>query len=244
MSLTSPKILTLDQIQLYSNCPRKFGYTLAAETIQPQPDFFRESIKALVKQCYINRSQHGYNPQWDTVKARVNKLCFADVDMSNKEAFQFAHKRSVELLTVLHYWYHKHFSEESREALVNIPLSVTVNRTVIEETLDIAVLDSKYKLIPTIFNDTDILPNMLYNNMKFKSLLWLVYKETGVIPEVTNYLVITQQGIHPHKVFNKTHMDVIDKYVNFIIRAIENSVFYPSVSSQCDTCEFQKICTA
>lgn len=233
--------LSPTQIQSYSICPRQFGFELQVPPITKQ-DTFKENIKILIKQCYINRTQHGYNPQWETIKQRINKICFSEIDINNKEAFKLASKRAINLLGVMHVWYTKHFSIDSREALVNVPLQVTVNKTIISETLDIALLDAKYQVVPVIFNDTDILPNMMYNNMKFKTLLWLIYKEINIVPNVSEYLVITNQSIQVHKLFNKTHMDTIDNYVNFIIRAIENKIFYPSVSEHCNSCSFRDVC--
>lgn len=233
--------LSPTQIQSYSVCPRQFGFELQTPIISKH-DPFKENIKLLIKQCYINRTQHGYNPQWETIKQRVNKICFVDTDINDKEAFKLASKRAIQLLAVMHIWYTKHFSNDSREALVNVPLQVTVNKTIISDTLDIALLDTKYQVVPVIFNDTDILPNMMYNNMKFKTLLWLIYKEINIIPKVSEYIVITDLTVQVHKLFNKTHMDTIDNYVNFIVRAIENKIFYPSVSEHCSGCNFKDVC--
>jgi hypothetical protein len=243
MSLISPKTLTLEQIQTYSSCPRQYGYSIGAPKQPAEDNFIKSSIKTLVKQCYANRSQHGYDPQWDTIKSRVNKLCFVDTDINDKEAFQFAYKRSYNILRVMHHWYYKLFANDSVEGLVNIPLNVLVNKTIVQAQLDIALLDKEHKLIPIIFNDNDILPTMLYNNIQFKTLLWLIYKETGVYPELVYYFNITQESIHKHEVYNKTPVNVIENYVNFIVRGIENKIFYPSVNSQCSSCRFEKQCT-
>lgn len=237
-----PKTITLDQIQSYSICPRQFGFNIAETIDLPTKNAFRDNVKELIKQSYINRTQHGYSPQWETIKQRVNKLYFSSIDINDKEAFKLASKQSISLLNVMHYWYYKHFSNDTREALVNIPLQVTVNRTILETNLDLAFLDNKYNVIPALFNDNDILPNMLYNNMKFKTLLWMVYKQIEIIPDVSKYIFITDQTVQVHDIFNKTYMDTIDRYINFIIRGIENKIFYPSVSSHCDSCAFKNKC--
>jgi hypothetical protein len=244
MSQIYQQTLSLEQIQIYSSCPRQYGYSIGAPKPQaPEDHFIKSSIRTLIKQSYANRSEHGYDPQWDTIKSRVNKLCFKDININDKEAFQFAYKRSYNILRVMHHWYYKLFCNDSVEGLVNVPLNVLVNKTTVNAEIDIALLDSKHKLIPIIFNYNDILPTMLYNNIQFKTLLWMIYKETGVYPKLVYYYVINNESIHKHEVYNKTPLNVIENYVNFIVRGIENKIFYPSVNTQCDTCSYNKICT-
>lgn len=233
--------LTLDQLQTYSKCPRQYGYSIGAP--KPKDMSTRSIIKDLIKQAYANRSQHGYDPQWETIKSRVDKLVYENVDISNKEAYKLAYKRAMNLLSIMHQWYYKLFSKDDRDGLVNIPLNVLVNKTTITSNIEVAILDKHYQIVPIIFNDQDILPTMLYNNLKFKSLLWLIYKETDIYPKLTYYYQVTDSNISKHEIYNKTPLSTIENYMNFMVRGIENKIFYPSVSEQCNNCEYNSICS-
>ncbi|HLX54686.1 MAG TPA: hypothetical protein VKR58_12125, partial [Aquella sp.] len=89
---------------MYSACPRKYGYSILTAPSNKSPDNNKNAIKDLIKQAYANKSQHGYIPQWDTIKTRVNKIAYENIDISNKEAYSLAYKRSLSLLAIMHQW--------------------------------------------------------------------------------------------------------------------------------------------
>jgi CRISPR/Cas system-associated exonuclease Cas4 (RecB family) len=230
--------INLNQIQLYSSCPRKFGFVQSVPPTKQEDNIF----KTIIKQCYINRSQHGYDPQWETIKTRVNRHYFADVDIKDKEAFSTAYKQSLATITVLHYWYHKTFMSDNRHGIVNIPLGVQVSNSTIVASVDIILLDQKYGPVPLIFSDNYPSLLTLHNDIKFKTLLWLIWKETTYESKKTEFAITTSESIKYTSIYNKSSMDTIEKYVNFIVRGIENKVYYPSVNTQCNSCEYAKIC--
>jgi hypothetical protein len=71
----------------------------------------------------------------------------------------------------------------------------------------------------------------------------MIYKEINIVPELTEYIVIAPESVQVHKIFNKTHMDVINDYTNYLVRGMEHKIFYPSVSKDCNECPYKNICT-
>ncbi len=233
--------LSLEDIKTYSKCPRQYFYDKNAPSIRYK-DQYRSVIQTVIKQSYINRSQHNYDPQWETIKTRINKSYFENVDVSKKEVFEPIYRKSVATMQTMHYWYHKIFMEDLRPGIVNVPLTVDISNSVINLTVD-TLLDNKYEVVPLIFNDNNLTPIQLANNIEFKTIMYCIYKAIGVYPKVIEYAIITQDSVKYQKVFNKTPIDTIEKYVNFIVRGIEHKVFYPSVNEQCENCRFKDICT-
>ena len=246
MTLPQSKIsLTLDQIQNYSICPRQLGYKLingdnGNSSLSP----IRKIVKEIIKQAYINRAQHSYTPQWETIKARVNKACFEDIDINNKAQFKIIYEQSITILNILSGWYHKIFLSTKHEGITNVPLSVVINRTTISYQADLVLYDSDYGIIPVLFNDNDILPTMLYNNIKYKSILWLLYKELDVISKLSQYIFIGPNSLQVHNIYNKEDsIKRTGRYLEYIVTGIEKQIFYPCISSECNTCLYKDICT-
>lgn len=231
-----------DHIQTYSQCPRQFSFKYNSEYNFSKLDPNRESIKDLIKQCYINRTKHGYDPEWNTLKSRINKICFGHININNKIEFDLAYKKSISLLKLFHRWYYKEFKRDTRQGICNVKLSVPISSSIVDVTVDLILLDPKYKVVPIIFDDDSLLPEQLHNNIKIKSTLYLLYKEIGHYPSLFEYYSISPERIDIHHAYNKTQLDIIEKHVNFIVRGIEYKAFYTSVSEQCNSCSFQKIC--
>lgn len=226
--------LSLDQIKAYSICPRQFGFRENVQT-----SFRKNKIieHELIKQCYVNRSQHGYDPQWDTIKSRVNKYYFDPVDIKDKIAFQNAYQSSIKTIGKMHNWYYKIFIQDSRHGISNVPLSVEVSQSVITAFADLILIDKKYGPVPLLFSTEESIFS-LANDIGYKTFLWMIMKETGYNCKQTELVFETKYS----KLWNHSSMDTIEKYVNFIVRGIENKVYYPSVSAECNACEFRPIC--
>lgn len=233
--------LTLDDIQAYSQCPRQYAFRKNAG-LGMQSSKYRYIIREIIKQCYINRTQHNYDPQWETIKTRINKFYFENIDVSRKEIFEPVYRESIATMGTLHYWYYKIFNEDVRTGIVNVPVSLPVSNSILTTIIDVVLLDKQYGPVPIVFDNDKIIPNQLSTNIKFKSLFFMLSKELQVPVTVCEYGIITEQTVKYQKVFNKSAIDTIEKYVNFIVRGIENKIFYPSVNEQCNHCSFQQIC--
>ncbi len=234
--------ISLEQILTYSKCPKKYSfdlYNIKQKSINKND----EIIKNLIKEIYINRAQDGYTTQWETVKSRIDKICFKDINIKDKTAFNDAYNRSKNLLSIMHTWYYKYFSLDKREGLVNLTLDTQVDKLTISHTYDLIILDPNYKTIPIIFalNNWDY--TTLHNNLYIKLITWMLYKNLGYDSKVLEYWIPNSNSIEIRKIFNKTKMDILEKYINFIVRGIEYDIFYPSVNEQCNTCEYKNICT-
>ncbi len=233
--------IQLNQIAKYSACAQKYSLSQISLPTKTN-DGFKDHIKELIKQCYVNRTKSNSDPTWETVKNRINKICFEDADINNKEEFNEAYKLSIRLLTVMHHWYYKQFTKDKLTGFVNLPLSYFYGSFSIEETLDLVFLDNKFGIIPVFFSDIPIAP--LYNNIEYKSLLYMLYLETNVAPEVTDYLIIKEESVIRKRVVNKVEaIKQMGKHINHILTGISNKVFTPAVSEQCDSCEFKSICS-
>lgn len=235
-------ILTLDQVKRYSKCPRQFSFVESAGDIFSKPNPETQIAKTLIKQSYTNRSQHGYDPQWETIKTRINKHYFSSIDVSNKDIFQYTYKKSVAMMGVMHYWYYKVFLNDTRHGVANVPMSVDVSNSTINISIDAILIDNKYGPVPLIFNDDGQEAIELHNDIKFKSMLWMIWKNTGMVPKTVEFATVTTDSVKYQRIWNKTPMQTIEKYINFIVRGIENKIFYPSVNSQCNHCAFKQIC--
>ncbi len=219
------------------------GYELVSPLVSKVPVSKDTIVKDIIKQCFINRSQHSYNPEWETIKARVNKACFESIDINIKEDYEKAYQLSIQCLQILHYWYYKSFTLDTREALINVPINLLVSNSTINAQIDIVLLDNKYGAIPIVFSN-GLSPNSLYNNIETKGLLWLLYTQLEKYPTKYEYLVINERVVDTNILFAKSDsIDRIGKYIVHIVKSIESQVFYPSVSEACNSCRFSSICT-
>ncbi len=200
-------------------------------------------IQDVIKQSYINRTKHGYDPQWETIKARVNKAYFESVDINDKDLFRATYTSSVHTLDLLNRWYYKHFLADKRSGIVSVPLRVQIDKSLVIATADIVLIDEKNGPVPLIFGSNDMPANMLYNSIKFKGLLWLIKQETGMYPKVAEYITINE-SIQVSKVFStERSIDNTKMFVSSIVKNIQQQIFYPSVNEQCHICPFKDICS-
>lgn len=233
--------LSLNDIKIYSKCPRQYSYLRQVE-IPTKTSSYRTIIKQIIKQCYINRTQHNYDPQWETIKTRINKFYFEHTDVTKKEIFEPVYRESIATMATLHYWYYKIFMEDPRHGIVNVPIETEISNSTVNIIIDIVLLDKKYGPVPVLFDDNKYLAFDLSRDITFKSMFFMLSRELQTSSVVAEYAIITENSVKYQKVFNKTPIDTIEKYVNFIVRGIENKVFYPSVNEQCNHCSFREIC--
>lgn len=235
--------LTLEDIELYSKCPKQYSFYKATKT-NPIIHYKDEEriVKEIIKQSYINRTQHNYDPEWSTIKSRINKYCFEGVDVSQKDIFEPVYRKSIQIMTALHYWYYNMFVNDSRFGIVNVPLSINVANSTINMVADIVLIDQEHGPVPIIFGDTTTKSTTVNRDIKFKTMLLALAKQTQTAVRAAEMVLITPETVKYKKLLNKTPIDTIEKYVTFIVKGIEHSIFYPSVNEQCNNCSFRNVC--
>ena len=234
--------ITLQQIQKYSECPRQLHYkqSLEKELYPKVVDPFKVLVKDIIKQSYSSYIKNKSYLSWITIKNRIDKICFKSTNIDDSDQFDKAYKQSIKLINGLYKWYYSYYIK-SPPALVNVDLSIPIGNSVINHRLDLLFIKED-RLVPLIFDDTML--SIPYNRLEYKALLWLIYKETQQFPKVTEFIQIREQSIKSLSMHNS--LDIIDKlerYILHIVQGIEKSIFYPSINSQCNECEFKTICT-
>lgn len=237
--------ITLPHLLAFSKCPKKYAFDKQTGIQISSPTDFNSSIvKNIIKRTYVTDTKDSKIRTWDSIKNELNKQCYKNIDINNKQQFQLAYKKSIAILDILYHWYHKYYINNSTDAFVNFPLEVELsNGIIISHTFDLLLLDPTKQVIPVMFNDYGWDPSTLSNNLYVKAQFWLLQKAADLTPKQLYYWTPKMYAFETKIIYNKSNLQNLDRYINFIASGIKYEIAYPAVNEQCTVCPYRDICT-
>ena len=238
------KKVTLQEIFEQSKCPNKRFYSIkyknkVVNTIS-KDEFI---VRNIIKKCFVSSNTKNFyqSIQWNTVKNEIDKACFADIDINDKEQFDKEYNRSVSLRQKLHSFYYDYFVDETRDAICNLDTSFDIKDVRVSISIDLVLFDTE-NLIPVIFIEDGINPEHLSNSLKIKGKCLSLYKNSGYWPDQIGIINIIENKIKITFIKNNCSLKEIDDAMSILAMSVGANIRYPSVSEQCEVCDFKKIC--
>lgn len=234
-------IVSLDQISLASKCLRRYSYS-TDYSIQETEE--ARIALAVLQRAYLKASRTGFKADWRRLVGWVDKLVFKDIEMSDTQSFQEGRKRSEHILRWLTRWYHKIHLPEQSEAWTNLALSHDFSRFTVEGTAPIVKLTED---VPTVMVASSKLVNgvtPLYNDIRLRGLMWMLGESLDADSIRLEYISIGEQGgFEVTEIFTDQEANRrTAKMAEYVGSLIMCEVDYPSVSDQCNSCEFRRRC--
>lgn len=245
-------LLPVLKVETYSKCPKKFEYSLKAGD---PPRFLGPKatlLKRIISDAYLKLARNQQTTAWRSVTSEIDKVIFASVPhrdhLDYDEVIDTYLKQSMKYMdTIRKGWYEPVYLKEELEGFSDLSVGLKIEGTTLHDTIDLVLFDEK-ELIVCRFSSVEEHAGTLYNDMRFRTQALLVNKRLNrpvtklrsfVWTEDTEKVSVTDLYVHNNQEF----MDKTEAAVRQMLSGIRAGIFYPSVSDQCTSCPFRKICS-
>lgn len=249
-TLKSSIQIPLDDIVVASMCMKKYEYwTTKDHGVATSLSWDLSLLKEIFKYAYAKKNKFGKRPAWKAITGVIDQQIFKDVDMKDDSQIDAAYAKSLKLIEkIRREWYVPVFQEEDFEGLVDWWDGIILpNGYVITDTADLILFDEKKDLILCQLSPIESQVSTLYNDIKLRGQALILTNELG--QQVTRMRRISWGESDKIRV-RDIHINEPEKFHDNTLRAmvqitngIKNRAFYTSVSEQCYTCPFRKICS-
>lgn len=232
-------------IALYAKCPRKAFYTGLDE---PKTLSLEASVlKNTIQTGYIHQAKYGevFHFNW------VRKICATQLTRHLKQQMSpdGSHRELENLLSRLSLWYNNiYLNGLSSPGLPNFPIYIPMSDSVsFRDDIDIVITTPDGPILADIVEIKkvdNLSKRILSNDIAMHARVRGFMKATDTVPIAYLRIGITKLTItHALLPLNEKILDKSRKMINFIIFAMANEVYYPSVSEQCNFCPFVSKCS-
>jgi len=232
--------MSLEEISLGSKCLRKYHLTDDVVSLHPNAAL----AQSVMQRSYTRMSNVGYKPTWRSIVGWVDKLVFVDVDMNNTFDFEEGRKRSEYILKFLSRWYNEYLLPEQDDAWVDLTLEHHFDRFCVYGYLPIVKLQEERPVISLVSDRVVATQSLLYNDIVLRGMMWLVEKALDCGEIVLEYLTIGPEGGFDRQLIYsvKEDNDRAGKMIKDVGSLIYLGIDYPSVTDDCNTCQFRRRC--
>ena len=200
------------------------------------------TIEKVMKKAYIQATETGFRSEWRKIVGWVDQEVIKDQDISQTEIMERVKNESEHILKFLSHWYNKIYLKENVAAFVDLALEVQLGNHIVSGSIPII----RAFEFPAIIILSDVVRNEweLYNDIEIRGLGWLALQALQVSNLLIDCLTIGPNGgfiTNRVKITEETSRTA-RKMIKDITKNIGNGQDYPSVTSKCQTCPFQRRC--
>lgn len=236
-------ILSVEDIKAFSQCPRYFRLLKNEDRILLSSSLQHSIIESVIKKAYLQITETGIRMDWRRILGLVDAYVFSKVDIQYKDQVKHARIMVENILASLQKWYMTIYSFTILDTFIDIPLKAALNFHTITGTIPLIQSDKDGPVV-IVIEHTISNARELYNDLAMRSLAWLVYQELDC-----NIIKCTALGIGVKGSNNIVSM-ILDKddqkhtgdILSQITKSISNGIDYPSYTSHCETCIFNRRC--
>ena len=231
--------ITPHTIASYTRCPRYTFYTLNSKRkLSPTSTLISNIIQA----AYLHFSRKEKPVTWRVVTAwaeeGIVKLGFPEED----------YKQNKNIISRLSGWYDKYYLGEYVGAgLTNIPIALSLGSgyfwkdsipiLISKKTLQIFDFDESSSM--ATYNGTNI-----YNDYVALSRVWGFNQALDIPPAEYVRFVIGPESIKAVRIsVDRLYIQKGNSILRQIVRGMKDEVWYPSFSSQCNSCPLKSNCS-
>ena len=230
-------------IEVYSRCPRRafYGWNYAREPMSFHASVIRDVIQAI----FLYMAQHEEVPSWKRTLSWIDKYVRQEaVHLESRELYE----ASKSTLSCLHKWYFSFLLNNYKMmGLTNVPilLELDTKLTYQDEIPFILFGDTMkvgdFKEVSSVARVTKL---ELYNDIELQIRIWGIYKLFNKKPRNFIRIYISSHTIQAVEIgISDQMLAKTEKMVKYILTGMRNEVWYPSFSTQCLSCPFNKDCT-
>lgn len=232
-------------IDIYSSCPNKIKY--GELSLNEKIDTDLSIFKFVVQKTLLYQSKYLKIPKWKNLLdwnnlARNNLLSNLNEDALNP----------INILNRLHFWFYKIYKQEpfiNSLPIINPKLYCSLSDNLfLEDSFDFILVQNNNICIPcdiiSVNNIDNLKVGMYYNKASTHLKLMAFEQISQYLPSLYYFLAIGPNSIKllPIRIYPEKFLRIKNS-LKVLINGISNKSYYPSISSQCDTCKFVNICS-
>lgn len=232
--------LSLDDISIFSKCPRYFRLL---ESGYITPISLRLSIvEKIIKKAYIRRTEYEKKTEWKTIVNWVDRSVFKNVDIENDESFKGARKLSESVLVFIRKWYEFDYIRNVHTSYVDVPVTYDFGSNLVVGRVPLVHVGDK--LIISYIDEVETNEFKIYNNIKVMGWACMLLEELDIEELVVRYLRIGQEsGMEVvEAVVKRGKCPGVREMVGEIASSIAAGISYPSYTEMCKPCSFRRGC--
>lgn len=219
--------LSVRDISNFSKCPR--FYNIHKELIDTPTDI----IRRVMCKCYVKRTEYDKRAEWRVIMGWIDRIVFKDVDISDRNLFAAARKKSENIVAFLYKWYKQHYLKEYREGF-NVHLERQVGDHIVYSSPTFVILADEPEL--WIVDCRDI--SHLIRDFELRLAAWLFMDAIKVKSIILKYLYVGPDygmTVKSHHITEKQVRN-INQYARHIADCISRNTDYTSITPMCYTC--------
>lgn len=237
--------IPLQKIKIFSQCPR-LSYFLQDKPLRPQSKIVSTTIQVAQKACLLALETE-HRMDWKKIIELVDLEVFGDINFHDKQAFDNARRTAESVLNFLMYWYHTIYS---KNILIYTSISVKIPKQNIVLTDIVQFVTSEP--IPHIIEFGEERKEIigLQNDIRIRSIMSYILDELESDRVKFTYYSIGPYGGHtvagrgndPTITCSRIECERSNEVLDQLVTAMRVGLNYPSVSDQCNLCQFKRRC--
>ena len=238
--------ITTDDLYLYSQCPRKYSYSIENRLSESLPLDIVLTNKC-IQTLYTSENLYAGELTLKSLQEFVDTIVFRSVpSLETEKEFEEAYSLSSRVLALVSSWYTKIYVIDNYvTALPNIILKTEIAGHMLKTSIPMILVKPNNKISLVYFSNIDMSGAEIYNDIRYQAIIYLTYKELGIVPKI-EYLVYSERAVylrtctvHDSVKFIKK----IEKILGQLCNGIHHKIFYLSKTNHCDDCIFLKNCS-
>lgn len=233
----------LKDLDLFSQCPAKYFLSTQHKDLYEPSNLELEIARHVIQQAYTSSTETLYRAEWRKIIGWVDKLAFANIDITDEKSFQVGKLTSEHCLLFIRSWYERIFLKENPIAFINLPLEAEIgNHTLIEVAPIVKLVDGRIEILlldDKLRKDRELHRNFWSRGLAFLLSLHLVEDQISVVQ-----LTIGKEGgfqVFDMKTRIQDHVRIKNTLID-TMNAFAKGHKYQSLGEQCNTCIYRSRC--
>lgn len=214
-----------------------------------QPLVETSELIKLIKWAYVYLLRTGKHKDWSSFAEHLDKLAFQDKDLKDPVIFDNALANSLRLRGRTNQWFHKNYLTFTGKPYSDLSMEMGISKSIVSGQYDLVLVDNQ-KVIALEIGENPIPERGTYDSLEQRTKAYLLYRTIGYLPNSIQYLTVpanseSQLELREFRITStssKSFTEATYRSILHIVQGIENRVYYPAVSEQCQPCEFRSIC--
>lgn len=226
-----------EEIASYIACPLR--YKLSREF--KKTDVLLSIFTRTIKQVYLKQMKSRSVPSW----ASIPKWLDREIKLVCKTKDEV--ESCLSLLQSLYRWYHHFYLKAAVDAACNVPIIFDIYPGITYyDIIDVVEMYKRIVIVDTasISAHDDVNSTLLYRDTLTHVRTWGFAQAMGMTPRIYKRYYLTTGSMNKTSYFVREEaVERMQKTVEHAVSGIILGVFNPSISEQCDQCDFITECS-
>lgn len=197
------------------------------------------TCRSIIESCYRDIALHNKKVDWRTVRNRVYREVFRETNQNVDSLY----KEALAVLSTLRNWYLEYYRDEPGEAILNVDLEEETNGMKVTARIDGVLINGDD--VTLIYFTEEKEPQEILRDIGLRTRVYLLGREKILVNKILA-INATDKTVTCNKL--TVHNPIEWNYktrqaLGMILLSMKNNIYYPSVTSMCNSCPYKSVCS-